>query len=115
MDDTKTLRRAIEALAANNYRRRYPAELRSRVAAHARCGLAAGATLWEVARSLGMGSKTLERFLEDDSPKALMPVQLIDPVGEREVTGPIVVRGGCGVTVEGLDLEGAATLLRALS
>lgn len=115
MDDTPSLRRTIEALAANNFRRRYPAELRARVAAHARRELADGVTLWGIASSLGMGTTTLRRFLGDTRPWTLVPVKVLDAVPKAELADPIVVRGACGVTVEGLDIAGVAGLLRALS
>ena len=115
MDDTKSLRRAIEALAPNHYRRRYPAELKARITAHARAELSRGTHLRRVATLLGMGFQTLERFLEEERPAALLPVRVIDPVTVARAPPRLMVRGGCGVTVEGLDLEGIAALLRALS
>jgi len=117
MEDLSTLRRAIEALSVNSYCRRYPAELRLRVAAHARRRMASGESLWSVAASLGMGGTTLRRILAagDERPEALLPVRVVDFSPSSEASTPIVVRFGGDLAVEGLDVAGVASLLRALS
>ena len=115
MDDTAQLRCAIEALSANSYCRQYPTELRARIVAHAERQLQTGRTTWEIARSLGMAGKTLQLFMNEHKPTALVPVRVVDDRQVRRARQELVIRTPAGLSVEGLELSDVVTLLRALA
>lgn len=115
MSETSSIRRAVQALSSKPCCRRYPPELRVRIAAHVRRELATGKTLWRQAQQLDMGSGTLQRFLAEERPASLVPVRVVDVDTRPGLVSSVVVRGGHGVTVEGLSVEDVATLLRALA
>lgn len=109
------LRRSIQSLATSKQARRYPSDLRSRIASYARGQLAAGGSLLAIGSELDVAPQTLERFLgEGDEGAAFLRVQVVDDEqGESERRA--VVRGPGGVVIEGLGVEEIALLLRALS
>ena len=123
-DTIAGLRTTIRALAPKKALRRYPPELKDRIRATASRELASGATLWRVARELDLAPQTLERIvaeapsLSTRSASAIVPVRVIDgarPVPPSVERGPLTVRGPRGIVVEGLDVDGVAALVRALS
>lgn len=109
-DEISGLRRAIASLAARKNVRRYPADLRARlvalVEAHSESSVAA------LAAALDMPAQTLSRFVSSASP-TFVPIQIAPNHQWR--ASPIIVRGPGGIVVEGLDLDGVADLIRALS
>lgn len=108
--DISSARRAIAALARRKHLRRYPDSLRSRLAALVRAH--PEQSVRSLALQLGMAPQTLDRFAAD-SPAGVLPVRV---VREPEPQSPTpIVRGPCGLVVEGLDVAGVADLLRALS
>jgi transposase-like protein len=120
--EQKDLRDEIELLSARKATRRYPEELRARVAAYARRRMARGASAARVCRELDLGSPTLKRFLHTSSPAAgFVELQVADDSARQPAPAPIdrrpaiAVRGGCGVMVEGLGIDDVARLLRELS
>jgi hypothetical protein len=69
---------------------------------------------WRVAQELGIGQSTMQRLLAEanyEQSGCLLPVRVVEPVVRRQ----LVVRGGCGICIEGLELADVAELLRALS
>lgn len=87
--------------------RRIPPELRRRIAGYARRRATEGAARVAVARELGIAEQTIVRALET-SPDELLPIHVSGSV-------TATVRGPAGLTIEGLDIEGLAELIRALS
>lgn len=118
------IRRAVAALAPGA-QRRYPAELRTQIADYARGRFGAGKTMTWVANELGIGYPTLSAMLDTKTP--VRPVRVVsqagvEPRGEPggRPVGPeappnISVRGPNGLVLEGLSIQDAVILLRALS
>ena len=110
----REIRRAAAALGLGAGRR-YPATLRSKISAYSRERMAAGVRLRAVAAEIGVSHPTLVRFV-GASAAAIRRVRVSEaPATTDQVPQQVVVRGPCGVVVEGLDIAGAAALLRALS
>jgi len=101
------LRRAVEALGPVLQRRRFDADLRRRLSAHVRMRVASGAAMSSVARSLDLSGPTVARLLR--AAPSLLPVR-VTPAPER--TERLVVRGPCGVSVEGTVDDIAALIVR---
>jgi len=90
---------------------RYSAELKRDVVISATEGREAKRSVSAMARSLGVRAETLRRWLEaGDDPRGFRVVQ----VRRYGATERVVVVSPTGFRVEGLDLSGAATLLRLL-
>ncbi len=68
----------------------------------------------KIAAEVGVDSGTIDRYLrqEPDVTEKFLPV--CAPV-ETERAPAITVRGPAGLTIEGLDVDGIAALIRALS
>lgn len=118
--ETEELRRLIEGLSKHPQTRRYTPELRARVLAWARGRRADGASVATLCGEIGIGEPTLRKLLEPElrrrppKPKrnaaGFARMRLVAPAEK-----PLLVRGPCGVLVEGLSLEGVAELMRRLS
>src|SRR3982751_6648651 len=108
--DIDRLRRAVIALDATKQRRRYPAALQARLAAFVRAN--PERSVVSLARALDMAPQTLERFVASTT-TALVPVRIVDDPIERAFD--VRVRGPRGIVVEGLDVDGVAALIKALS
>jgi hypothetical protein len=110
------LEQAVSALATGG-QRRYPEKLRARIAEYSRARLKAGVGLTRVSSELGVSHPTLVRLL-DEKPIAMRRIRIARPKateGKSAATEALVVRGPAGLVIEGLDVEGVATLVRALS
>ncbi len=110
------LQQAVSALTAGA-QRRYPAKLRERIAEYSRDRLKAGVGLTRVSAELGVSHPTLVRIL-DEKLAPLRRVRVARPKAAKDepaATEALVVRGPGGLVVEGLDVEGIAALVRALS
>ena len=110
------LQQAVSALTSGG-QRRYPEKLRARIAAYSRDRLKAGVGLTRVSSELGVSHPTLVRIL-DEKPAALRRVRVARPKAAKDepaAADALVVRGPAGLVVEGLDVEGIAALVRALS
>ena len=90
--------------------RRIAPEVRSLIARYARRRLAAGTSRVAIAAELGVGDGTVARVLQTAAEVELVPVRLTS-----EGLSSATVRGPGGLTIEGLDIEGLAALIRALS
>jgi hypothetical protein len=108
-DDISSLRRAIETLAPTKKCRRYSSSLRARIVAVVRAHPERG--IVSLARALDMAPQTLERIV-GSARSPLLPVTLIE---DRSTAAPTLIRGPRGIVVEGLDVNGIAELIRALS
>jgi transposase-like protein len=108
-NDISSLRRAIETLAPSKQLRRYSPALRARLVALVRAHPDRGIT--SLARALGMAPQTLDR-ITSGARAPLVPVKLIENKTSRSA---LLVRGPRGIVVEGLDVNGVADLIRALS
>lgn len=106
------LRRAL-ARHARGREFRYAKELKARVVAHAEQRRRAGATWAALSSELGLHLATLRRWCGSRSaPRAiaLRPVEVVADSASRSVT----VVSPSGFRVEGLVLESAVAMLRAL-
>ena len=99
--------------------RRFSPELRAAIARYAQQRLCEGAKQFVIAEELGVSQTTITRVLRRDHERpvtALVPVRVqtaaCDPVRSQPV---LTVRAPCGLVIEGLDVSGVATLVRALS
>ena len=93
--------------------RRYPVELRARVASWARERRADGASWIALAAELGLGLDTVRRWCAEQKPgtRALVPVTVVADHGyERRVS----IVSPAGYRVDGLSLNEAGELLRVL-
>lgn len=107
------IRRAVSKLARGGTRR-YPTRLRRRIADYARSRLEADVSLTQVSTELGVGHPTLIRLLGKASPR-MRRVRVAAPTGATHSSATLVVRGPSGIVIEGLDVDSAAALLRALA
>ena len=110
--ELRDLQRAIAAWRRRGGRR-YPAALRTRVAAWVARRRGEGAWWCDVARPLGIPAATLARWAEPtaDGPLALRPVDVIDAPPDGAVT--VVLPGG--VRLEGVAVADVIAILRALA
>jgi transposase-like protein len=113
--ETLVLRRSVEALGSVKHRRRFDGDLRRRLGVHACERAAAGTSLAEIARSLDVSWKTMQGFLKSASTSrsSLVPVKVI--TAPEQVKSRLVVRGACGVVVDGATVAEVAELLARLS
>jgi len=95
--------------------RGYPAEMRQRAAEYARKRAKAGDGVAEVSAELGVSEQTLRNWLAKAGP-AFLRVTVDESVGSARAvaTGSLVLVAPSGYRLEGLDLDGAADLLRVL-
>ena len=116
MDNEETIRRSVQSLKGKKTARRYPPALRRRIAHFVRGELSLGRSYFRLSRTLDMSEDTLRRFLSESHSTALVPVHVVeDPVVEAQRPQEIVIRGGHGVEVSGLNLDEVTQVLRALS
>lgn len=115
--ETEALKREIEGLSKFRQTRRYSPELQTRVTAWARARRAAGLSVPAMCLEIGIGDPTLRRFLEltrgprtKSKPAGFRQVKVMAPVATQ-----VVVRGPCGISVEGLSLDGVAELVKRLA
>jgi transposase-like protein len=92
---------------------RYSAPFRREVIDHARARVAEGDPVARIARELGLRPKVLHVWLRSKPRPALRRVRVA--IAPQPPDRSVVVVTAAGVRVEGLDLEGAAKLLRLLS
>ena len=100
---------AVLAKLPQSRGRRFTSQLRADVERYARRRAAEGASKAAIARELGVSGPTITRALKRPT-RALVPVRVVS-----EPVSPVVVRGPCGVVVEGLDVAQVAKLMRELA
>lgn len=115
--ETEALKREIEGLSKSPQTRRYSPELQARVTAWARGRRAEGLSVPAMCQEIGIGDPTLRRFLgpaeepkTKSRPAGFRRVEVVAPVATQ-----VVVRGPCGISVEGLSLDGVAELFKRLT
>lgn len=99
--------------------RRFPASLVTEAVSIAKAAQAADRSLPELARELGVGAATLERWCEREQeaeqyPAAMQPVAVVPPTWSTDAPG-LVVHGPAALRVEGLGLDDLVALWRKLS
>jgi transposase-like protein len=111
-NDIAAARLAIAELGPSKHLRRYPTELRRQLAQLVRAHPERSVS--SIAAEVGVAWKTLDSFVRTARVRgAMVPVQV---VAERTPGEQLLrVRGPHGIVAEGLDVEGLATLIRALS
>ncbi len=110
MSPAERLRRRVSSYPREGGRR-FPRELKAELASFAQTESAAGASVAQIARSLGVSAPSVRRWL-DSAPGAATLVA----VGSVEVparTLRVTLPGG--LVVEGLDVAGVAALSRELT
>jgi len=118
--ELEQLKAEIEALAEHRNSRRYSPELKARVTKWARARVAdGGGSIGKLSDELGMGEPTLNRFLNGEKAgrkkKSAGFKRLRVTAPKAAPDEQAVVRGPCGVTVEGLSINAVAKLLARLS
>jgi transposase len=115
--ETEALKREIEGLSKFRQTRRYSPELQTRVTAWARARRAEGVSVPAMCLEIGIGDPTLRRFLGPTKKVAAKTpavgfrrVKVVAPVATQ-----VVVHGPCGISVEGLSLDGVAELVKRLA
>jgi hypothetical protein len=114
MSDLTKIGREVRRLRSGRGRR-YPATLRQRIVRAVRDARDKGSTWPSIEDDLDVPFETLRRWLADidAEPSELKPVVVADPIVVE--ARDVVVVTPSGYRVEGLDVDGAATLLRKLS
>ena len=105
------IRRALAGLPPGRGRR-FTSALCASIARYARGRVAEGASQSAVASELGVSQPVIGRALQA-APDGLVPVRVIP--GPKSSAVDMVVRTRDGLIIEGLDLDGLAGLIRALS
>ena len=114
MERSARLRRRVAALGPRGRGSRIPEGLRSEITAYARERHGDGASLRQTAREIGITYETIRNWLRvpERGARALVPVAIVPDVVARDA---LVVVSPRGYRVEGLDVAGAAALLRMLA
>jgi hypothetical protein len=115
--ETEALRVEIAGLSKHKQTRRYSPQLQERVTAWAVGMRAEGASVPTMCLAIGIGEPTLRKLLGQENGGRAMGktagfrrVRLVKPTARA-----VVVRGPCGVAIEGLSLERIAELLKRLA
>jgi len=114
MPSTLTLaRRALSKLGDRGRTTRIPDEVRAIILAHVREARSAGTSWRTLSEQLGLSSTVLQRWH-----KAMTPARKLQPVVVSDraprASGSLVLVTGSGERLEGLDVDEAARVLRAL-
>jgi hypothetical protein len=112
--DVKRLRQAVLDLGPRQRGRLFPEPLRTRLAKAARELRERGETNAEISALLGISKETARRMASEGNGAALVPVEIAAAPATRN-DAELVVVSPTGWRVEGLDLDEAVALLRALS
>lgn len=110
--ETKHLRREVERLGAPVRGRRFPEDLKRRLVAAVSQLRGQGLGWIAIGDALGIAGETARRW-HDQAPSAaaIVPVEVVD---DEEVFEGVAVVSPEGYRVEGLTVQEAAALLRAL-
>lgn len=115
-DEATRIRQAISGLGRGRTTR-IPDPIRQMVSAHVKQRRAEGATWLELSEAMGLSPNGLKRIAREGKEpprrRALVPVAVRPDRKERVDRGFVLVVPN-GLRIEGLDLDEAARLLRAL-
>ena len=115
--EAKAIRDAIAGLGRGRTTR-LPDEIRQRVIDYARRGRAEGRRWSELAEAVGLGVTTVQQWVGAAAvPKArvtFVPVQVTAREASPEASSRLTIRTTGGVELEGVSLEQAIVVLRAL-
>lgn len=121
--ESAALRAAFSQITRRKTGTRYPKPLRLRALVYCRARQSEGHPLTAIASELGLAVHTLRNWLAADTPESALealpntphfhPVHIIEsPPPHRK--SAFLLRGPAGITIEGLDIESLAELLRRL-
>jgi hypothetical protein len=111
------LKKALVELGPRGRGKNYPRGLLEKVLSYTVARRRQGAKLIEVGDELGIGFKTLSRWLgRQGGQRQFRRVEVVTPtaVAATPAPMPVVVHGPRGVRIEGLDIGGIAELVRRL-
>ena len=115
-DNSRDLRRRVQALGLRTRGARLPAELRGAIIRHARARRQHGDGVRQIALSIGVSPESIRRWTTMSQPaetRALVPVVVRDR--DDVAVGTVAVIAPSGYRVEGLSVASAAELLRQLA
>ncbi len=108
-----TARRALSKLGARGRTTRIPDDVRAVVLAYARQARSGGASWQRIGEQLGLSPTVVQRWSKAAAPSVkLQPVVVSDQ--ELAPTGPLVIVTAGGERLEGLGLDEAVRVLKAL-
>lgn len=123
MKEITRLRRRLAQVGPRGRGARLPEDLREEIGAYSRARVAEGGRLREIALEVGVSRESVRRWIsssrrrrarpencDDHATAEVVPVNVVS----AEITDAVVVVTATGHRVEGLDVAGAAALLRAL-
>jgi len=115
-DAREELRTALSKLGEMGRGKRYPRALLEKMLSYTVARRRQGATLLAVGSELGMNWKTLARWLGERKAARFERVEVVATAPATAVPAAmsIVVHGPRGVRIEGLDIDGVASLVRRL-
>ncbi len=112
--DVRRLRAEVDALGPGGRGRRIPSQLRLRLVAAAKPLRRQGLSLTAVADRLGVTAVTIQRWCSEE-PRANEQVGVVPVHLQPSAQSPCVVVSPDGWRVEGLSVQEAASLLKAVS
>ena len=114
MDRGTRIRRRVAALGVRRRGARVPEALRTEIAAYAEQRRAAGARLKAIAHETGVSGESVRRWMAG-APRRQRPAMVAVEIRSESGGAGVVVLTPGGYRVEGLDVVGAAALLRQLA
>lgn len=113
------IQEAIAALGPMGPRRRYARELRDRIVRYVEAGVATGAKRDAVAVAAGVPPKTVDRWMRQARPGGMRDVVKAVTLAAVSIAAPssnpgLAVVTPTGIRLEGLDVDAAVHVLRAL-
>jgi transposase len=113
-DDSRDLRRRVQALGLRTRGARLPAELRAAIIGYARERRRCGDGVSEIAQSVGVSAESIRRWT---TMPQRAPVRALVPIVVRndDAVSTVALIAPGGYRVEGLTVASAAELLRRLA
>lgn len=121
--ESAALRAAFSQITHRKTGTRYPKPLRLRALVYCRARQSEGHTLTAIAIELGLATFTLRHWLAADAPESALealpntphfqPVHIIESPPQHRKSA-FLLRGPSGITIEGLDIQSLAELIRRL-
>lgn len=114
MNELESLRLVVESKRDSRGYVRVQGEAKTRIVAYLKHRRESGATVESVAGELGVSKTSLERWYRGRS-MGRGPTRRMRAVTVAPQPSSWILRGPCGVTVEGMDVDALSELLRRLS